>query len=51
MAISIAIVEDLEEIRDALRTYIGMDKELSLCGSYSQAEEAVDIVVVVLVGV
>src|SRR5687767_8617769 len=41
MAISIAIVEDLEEIRDALRTYIGLDKELLLCGSYSQAEEAV----------
>jgi DNA-binding NarL/FixJ family response regulator len=41
MAISIAIVEDLEEIRDALRTYIGLDKELLLCGSYRQAEEAV----------
>jgi DNA-binding NarL/FixJ family response regulator len=41
MAINIAIVEDLEEIRETLRTYIGLDNELYLSGSYSQAEEAV----------
>lgn len=42
MAISVAIVEDLEEIRDALRSYITMDKELSLVGYFSNAEEAAE---------
>jgi len=40
MAISVAIVEDLEEIRDALRSYITIDTELGLAGSFSNAEEA-----------
>jgi DNA-binding NarL/FixJ family response regulator len=40
MAISVAIVEDLEEIRDALRSYISLDKELALAGCFSNAEEA-----------
>jgi DNA-binding NarL/FixJ family response regulator len=41
MTITVAIVEDLEEIRDALRSYITMDKELGLTGIFSNAEEAV----------
>jgi DNA-binding NarL/FixJ family response regulator len=40
MAISVAIVEDLEEIRDALRSYISIDKELTLTGCFANAEEA-----------
>jgi DNA-binding NarL/FixJ family response regulator len=40
MAISVAIVEDLEEIRDALQSYISLDKELELAGCFSNAEEA-----------
>src|SRR6476661_7082969 len=40
MAFKVAIVEDLEEIRDALRSYISIDKELSLTGYFSNAEEA-----------
>ncbi len=41
MAIQIAIVEDLEEIRDTLRTYISLDNELQLCGCFSHAEAAI----------
>jgi DNA-binding NarL/FixJ family response regulator len=40
MAINVAIVEDLEEIRDALQSYISIDKELLLSGCFSNAEEA-----------
>lgn len=40
MAISVAIVEDLEEIRDALRSYMDIDNDLKLTGSFSNAEEA-----------
>lgn len=40
MVIQVAIVEDLEEIRDALRRYISIDEELLLTGYFSNAEEA-----------
>src|SRR5258705_1215792 len=40
MAISVAIVEDIEEIREALRSYISIDTELMLAGSFSNAEDA-----------
>ena len=40
MPIKVAIVEDLEEIRDALESYISMDKELKVAGCFGNAEEA-----------
>jgi DNA-binding NarL/FixJ family response regulator len=40
MAISVAIVEDLEEIRDALFSFIAMDNELIVAGSFGNAEDA-----------
>lgn len=40
MAISVAIVEDLEEIRDALLSFIAMDSELVAAGSFANAEDA-----------
>ena len=40
MAINVAIVEDLKEIRDALQSFISIDKELLLTGCFSNAEEA-----------
>ena len=42
MAIKVAIVEDLREIRDVLQSYISIDKELSLVGCFSNAEEATE---------
>ena len=42
MAINVAIVEDLKEIRDALQSFISIDKELSLTGCFSNAEEATE---------
>ena len=44
MAISVAIVEDLEEIRVALRSFIEMDRELELAGNFGNAEEAVEAI-------
>ena len=41
MPIDVAIVEDLEEIRDALRSYISIDKEMELTGCFANAEDAV----------
>jgi DNA-binding NarL/FixJ family response regulator len=40
MAINVAIVEDLKEIRDALQSFISIDKDVSLTGCFSNAEEA-----------
>lgn len=40
MTITVAIVEDLEEIRDAVRSYIAMDTELTLTGCFADAETA-----------
>jgi DNA-binding NarL/FixJ family response regulator len=40
MGISVIIVEDLEEIRYALQSYIAIDEDLSLTGSFANAEEA-----------
>ena len=40
MPINVAIVEDLQEIRDALQNYITSDVELNLAGVFSNAEEA-----------
>ena len=40
MPINVAIVEDLEEIRDALQSFINMDSDLNLAGAFSNAEEA-----------
>src|SRR5215510_2175024 len=42
MAINVAIVEDLKEIRDALQSFISFDTELSLSGCFSNAEQATD---------
>ena len=42
MAIKVAIVEDLKEIRDVLQSYISIDSELALIGCYSNAEEATE---------
>jgi len=40
MPINVAIVEDLEEIRDALQSYISIDKEMRLTGCFANAEDA-----------
>ena len=40
MPISVAIIEDLEEIREGLRNYIESDKELTMVGAVASAEEA-----------
>ncbi len=40
MPISVAIIEDLEEIREGLRIYIDSDKELVVVSAVSSAEEA-----------
>lgn len=39
--INVAIVEDLEEIRDALQSYISIDKEMRLTGCFANAEAAI----------
>ena len=44
MGISVVIVEDLEEIREALRSYITIDKELVLAGCFANAEEAAEAI-------
>ena len=41
MSISIAIIEDLEEIREGLKSYIESDKELEVVSAVASAEEAV----------
>jgi DNA-binding NarL/FixJ family response regulator len=40
MSISVAIIEDLEEIREGLKNYIDSDKELIVVSAVSSAEEA-----------
>ena len=40
MPINVAIVEDLVEIRDALESYISIDKEMELTGCFANAEDA-----------
>jgi DNA-binding NarL/FixJ family response regulator len=40
MTISVAIIEDLEEIREGLKNYIDSDKELVVVSAVSSAEEA-----------
>jgi DNA-binding NarL/FixJ family response regulator len=40
MPISIAIIEDLEEIREGLKSYIASDKELAVVAAVASAEEA-----------
>ena len=40
MPIKVAIVEDLQEIRDALQNFINSDSDLNLAGVFSNAEEA-----------
>ncbi len=40
MPISVAIIEDLEEIREGLKNYIDSDKELVVVSAVSSAEEA-----------
>ena len=40
MFITVAIIEDLEEIRNALQNSIKMDGELALAGAFTNAEEA-----------
>jgi DNA-binding NarL/FixJ family response regulator len=40
MPISVAIIEDLEEIREGLKNYIEPDKELVVVGAFASAEEA-----------
>ena len=40
MPINVAIVEDLQEIRDALQNFINSDSDLNLAGVFSNAEEA-----------
>ena len=42
MSINVAIVEDLDEVRDALRSFINMDSDLNVIAAYSNAEEAWD---------
>ncbi len=41
MSINVAIVEDLEEIREALQSFINMDSDLNLAGAFSNAEDAI----------
>jgi DNA-binding NarL/FixJ family response regulator len=40
MSISVAIIEDLEEIREGLKNYIESDKELAVVAAVTSAEEA-----------
>jgi len=40
MPINVAIVEDLEEIRDALQSYISIDNAMQLTGCFANAEDA-----------
>ena len=40
MSISIAIVEDLDEVREGLNNFISLDPDLKVLGSYKSAEEA-----------
>ena len=40
MAITVAIVEDIGEIRETLHHFIDMDKELEVVGSFQTAEQA-----------
>lgn len=42
MAIQVAIVEDLKEIREALQSFISIDKDLLLTGCFSNAEQATE---------
>lgn len=43
MAITVAIVEDLDEIRETLNHFIDMDGELEVVGSFQSAEEACEV--------
>ena len=40
MSISIAIVEDLEEVRDGLKNFIGLSTDFTVVGTYKSGEEA-----------
>lgn len=42
MKISIAIVEDLDEVRDGLRNYINLSPDFEIVGSFKDAEEALE---------
>jgi len=42
MPIKVSIVEDLTEVRDGLAELVSSDKELSMIGSFEDAESAVD---------
>ena len=43
MPINLAIVEDLEEIRNALQNFINLDNDLNVIGAFSNAEEALEV--------
>src|SRR6201999_1984235 len=40
MNISIAIVEDLDEVRDGLKNFLALNDEFNVCGAFKNAEEA-----------
>src|SRR5579872_1891025 len=42
MPISIAIVEDLDEVRDGLKNFLSLDPDLSVTATYKTAIDAVD---------
>jgi len=41
MGITVAVVEDLEELREGLREYFLLDPEITVLGTYRTAEEAI----------
>lgn len=42
MAVNVAIVEDLEEVREALKSFINLDSEMEVAGVFSNAETAAE---------
>jgi DNA-binding NarL/FixJ family response regulator len=44
LPIKVAIVEDLEEVREGLINFINSDPELEVIGSFSNAEEAIAVI-------
>jgi DNA-binding NarL/FixJ family response regulator len=44
LPIKVAIVEDLEEVREGLINFINSDPELEVTGSFSNAEDAIAVI-------
>src|SRR5689334_19557706 len=42
MSISLAIVEDLEEVREGLQQYISLQPDLNCLATFSNAEDAIE---------